>query len=239
MNLIIVTCIIILITLAILFIVYRVILKKVKELSLNFFGTQDIKEAINKSNIEARNNPRQVYGMDSVVGPLLKKDFPDLNINEIKAMAENAIYKVFESIENKKIEKLDFSSDRVTAYIESYIQDNKDNVVKYDSIKMHKTVLNKYNNDSGVATIHLQTAFEYLFEINDKGLKKVQDRLQTEFIYIIDEKKINDSIKTLGINCPNCGAPIRTKSIGKCEYCGSGIIEEVKHAWILNNIKNI
>ena len=37
-------------------------------------------------------------------------------------------------------------------------------------------------------------------------------------------------------NCPNCGAPLKITSSGKCEYCGS-IVSTGVHDWVLSNIE--
>ena len=37
-------------------------------------------------------------------------------------------------------------------------------------------------------------------------------------------------------NCPNCGAPLKITSSGKCEYCGS-IVSTGIHDWVLSNIE--
>ena len=37
-------------------------------------------------------------------------------------------------------------------------------------------------------------------------------------------------------NCPNCGAPTKITSSGKCEYCGS-IITTGEHDWVLSGLE--
>ena len=37
-------------------------------------------------------------------------------------------------------------------------------------------------------------------------------------------------------NCPNCGAPTKITSAGKCEYCGSIILTN-DHSWVLSNLE--
>ena len=55
-------------------------------------------------------------------------------------------------------------------------------------------------------------------------------------IYIIDENKI-DYHARVGLNCPNCGAPIKNLGLKTCDYCGSGVIDIVKKTWFLNNFR--
>ena len=43
-----------------------------------------------------------------------------------------------------------------------------------------------------------------------------------------------EKIKTT--NCPNCGAPTKITSSGKCEYCGS-VITTGRYTWVLSNLE--
>ena len=57
------------------------------------------------------------------------------------------------------------------------------------------------------------------------------------------KKEIIDEIKVLGLNCHNCGAPIKNIDEKNCKYCKSRLIipqsgvEFVKRIWFLNNLK--
>ena len=46
--------------------------------------------------------------------------------------------------------------------------------------------------------------------------------------------QVEDEIKTT--NCPNCGAPTKITSAGRCEYCDS-IILTGEHGWVLANLE--
>ena len=86
--------------------------------------------------------------------------------------------------------------------------------------------------------MYFQTSLEYYLHINGKRSKKVQDCYKVEFIYIVDSNQVGDEVKSLGLNCPNCGAPITDIGVKVCKYCGSGNVEIVKRVWVLNNIEN-
>ena len=49
-------------------------------------------------------------------------------------------------------------------------------------------------------------------------------------------KTLEDTAELHTTNCPNCGAPTKITSSGKCEYCGS-IITIGEHDWVLNDIE--
>ena len=112
----------------------------------------------------------------------------------------------------------------------------KDSNVVYNHIKIHKTVVNNYEKNDSVATITLASSVEYFYKKDNEPGKKKQVRFKCEYIYIIDSLKVGN-VKALGLNCPNCGAPIKTLGHKYCEYCNTGVIDIVKKNWIINNIK--
>lgn len=230
--------VIILILLIAILYVFLYIKGKLKKVSQELFNTTSIngiKDAINKSEVAEMETPKSVSSMESLIVPNLNKDFPDLNINEIRRMVEEAIINCFRAIEDRSTEGLNCSSN-IVSWINSKISDNGDKQVNYDDIKFHQTLLSKYEKKNGVATLYFQTSLEYN-EIIEGNRKKIQDRYRVEFIYIIDANQVTSDQKGLGLNCPNCGAPIQTLGEKYCVYCGSGIKEIVKKSWTLNNIE--
>lgn len=225
--------IIFLILLIIVGTLYFIIKRDIKKTWKNFFGDKSFNEVMNQQQIETENTPKSLFGMETSYLGQIKKDFPDLNINELKSMGENYIIKYLNAIEEKDKTKIEHTSDKMMSIIESKISDLKNKSVKYDNIKIHRTVVNKYEKKNGIATITLQTAFEYIYKENEKT-KKIQDRYSSEFIYTIDSEQTKTN--ALGLNCPNCGAPIKNLGEKFCVYCGSGIKDIVKRSWILNNI---
>ena len=82
------------------------------------------------------------------------------------------------------------------------------------------------------------TRIQYYLTTDKKRRKKIQDRYKINFVYIIDSNQVNDHEKLLGLNCPNCGAPITDTGVKTCKYCGSGALEIVKRVWVFNNIES-
>lgn len=205
-----------------------------------YLGTTNLKKAIQLSEIQNQETPKSLSGMESIAIPLINKDFPDLNINELKRLAESSIISYLNILESKEYKEIDNSSDKVKGFIKSRLADlNKKDTVRYDSIKVHKTIINKYENNNGIATIYFQTSLEYMYKKNDEPFKKIQDRFVTEFIYIIDTDKLGRKIKAIGLNCPNCGAIINNIGNKRCNYCGTGIVDIVSRTWYLNNVDSI
>ena len=69
-------------------------------------------------------------------------------------------------------------------------------------------------------------------------LQLFKDRYKVDFVYIIDSNQVSDNEKVLGLNCPNCGAPITDIGVKTCKYCGSGALEIVNRVWSFNNIES-
>lgn len=231
--------IILLILICISFTFYIKIKKDINSALNSLFKTNNIKKIkslFKEQELKAESTPRTLFGMESVYLSTIKKDFPDLNLNELKAQAESKIIEALTAIEKKDI-NFKTTSDILNNYVISKINDLGDNEVKYDEIKIHKTILNRYEKNKSYATLKFQTAIEYLYKKNNEEYKKIQDRFTTEFIYIIDETQVIKTSKSLGLNCPNCGAPITSLGEKYCDYCGTGVKEIVKRVWILNNIK--
>ena len=212
---------------------------------MEYFNTPSLKQAIENSKIADSENKKSVYSMEYIYLDSISKDFPALNINELKSSAEMNIRNILYAIETKNTKNLQNKNDRIYHYVESKIEDLKDNKVKIDNINFHKTVLNKYEKKNGIVTMYFQTSMEYFYKKNDELGRKIQTRYDTEFIHVIDTSDMSYKIKTFGINCPNCGAPVKDIDNPHCEYCTSGLIipesgvEAVKHIWFLNNIKEI
>ncbi|MCM1371139.1 MAG: hypothetical protein NC181_04565 [Clostridium sp.] len=193
----------------------------IKRTFKSIFGNSNIKQIINDLELENQNTPKTLFGLESVYLPQVKKDFPDLNINELKSLAEEKIIKCLSSTSAEAEE-----NEKIKYFINE--RKNKD----YSLVKVHKTTLNKYQNDLSVATIDFQTSLEYVY-----NGKKIQTRYETEFIHVLDLEKFNSNEMIVTINCPNCGAPIKNFKETFCEYCNCGIIDIVKKIWIFNNIR--
>ena len=116
--------IIVLLILVAIIICISYIKKNVSDFTMKYFGTTDLKEAIDQSEITASETPKTVFSVESVVLKKIYKDFPETNINEIKALAEKSIREVFDAIENKDSTMF---NDNVTvkAFVDSKINDHK------------------------------------------------------------------------------------------------------------------
>ncbi len=226
----------VLILIVFLIICYFLFRMKIRKISQEYFHTTNIKEILEMAKINEEETPKSLGSLDSLYLERFKKDFPEANLNELKREAEALIIDSIHAIEDKDINKINNKNDKIKAFIESKIKEQKDSKVEYSNLKIHNTVLNHYDVQNGIASIHLATAFEY-YKKQNSNKKKIQNRVKTEFIYIIDEQNIKKNIKALGLNCPNCGAPIRSLEHKSCSYCKSGVVDLIKKSFVLNDIK--
>lgn len=210
-------------------VVYLIITYKVKK-----YFHKSIFEIISDAKKEDEQIPKSLSSMDSIYLEGIRKDFPDLNINELKRKAEQIILDSLSAIEKKNTSKI--KEEKVKSYVESVINDLKGQNINYDSIKIHNTVISKYEKTKSIATIYISTALEYLYLKNNKLECKVQDRYKLEFVYVIDEENVEKDKKLIGLNCPNCGAPIKTTKNQKCPYCKTEVITLPKRVWVCNDI---
>lgn len=221
-----------------LIIVYIIAKRKIRNFTIKYFGTTNINRIIEQEKIMDEELPKSLSNMDSIYLDKIKKDFPELNINELKSEAEKVILECFNSFEKKDIKYLKVKNKKIQEYVINKIDDIKENNLSYKNIKIHKTVISKYEKSSSISTIYFQTALQYDYKENNNNYRLKQDRITTEYIYVINEDKLAKNIKAIGLNCPNCGAPIKTLNNKVCTYCGSGVLDIVKKSFTINNIEN-
>lgn len=219
----------------IIFVIGLIIYIKIKTRNIldkaGFVG-MNIKDIIEEARLEDQESPKSLSSMDSIYLANIRRDFPNLNVNELKSKAEKIILDSYNGVELKNSTGL---KGKVKSFVDDMINDYKTKSVKFDNFKFHNTVVSKYLNDKGVATITFGSSYEYMLNIDGKSVK-TQDRARVEFIYIIDIDEVPTDLKAFGINCPNCGSPIKNMGDKSCSYCGSAIQEVYGHVFTCNNI---
>lgn len=193
---------------------------------------KNLKDIIEEARLEDQEVQKSLSSMDSIYLEQIKKDFPSLNINELKRESEKMILDCYNAIECKNSSGF---KGKIKSFIDSVINDYKDKDVKFDNIKIHNTVISRYVKEKGIVTLYLSTSFEYYLVI-DSNSRKVQDRCKLEYIYIYDIDKVDADLKVLGLHCPNCGSPLKTLGDKNCEYCGGSVIDVYKKVFTCNDI---
>ncbi len=205
--------------------------------SSQLFGTKDFISALKKQKQEIAETPKTPYGIDNLILPDITKDFPNMNINEMKKIAEESILTYFNSLEKKQVLSFNNPSEKLKLAIKNKIEDLKNETIKYENITPHKTVINKYDRGESICSLVFQTAIGYK-QIANKQIQKFEERINTEFIYIYNDKKINTT-ESISLHCPNCGAPIEGLGHKICPYCKAGLIDLAPKTWKLNDINMV
>ena len=212
------------------------IYRKVRSISRQAFGTENILEGFRQMEVENSTTPKSVAGMTSLYLPKIKKDFPEFQYDEMKVRAENALtsYLLAISSMNPSFLKEGGQELRVRE--------------TYRDIKIHRTELANYRKRNGRCIVTFQSSLQSFYTKTDRSGKLLagnaqlytQTKYNVDVIYIQDRELVEkETDLSLGLNCPNCGAPISTLGSKVCEYCGTPIVELNIYAWTFSNIEEV
>lgn len=245
--------IILILILAIIIAIYcgvRYLQRKTRELSRMMFGTSNIAEGFQNLKVEEATTPKSVSGMTSLLLPKIAQDFPDFEYTEMKEKAENVLVGYLRGVTERNAALCIDANAELKEQLNQHIQmlEAKQLREHFDMIKIHRTEINQYRKTSGRCIITFQSALECYHYITDfsgkvtKGEKeyKYQTKYNIDMIYIQDRNLVENNLDhALGINCPNCGAPLTSLGAKFCEYCGSPVIELNIHAWSFCSVDEI
>lgn len=220
-------------------VIYSKIKITMKKMGYKADSLSDIAKEAERIRIEESTKARSIPGITTLLLPNIRNDFPDFNEQELYNRTEKALREVFSAIENKNIEEisdLPLLKDSIQKIIEDY--ENSNISEKWDDIQFHKFALYQYEKKNGMATITVSTSVGYYYQkkkddkvLTDFTKYKKQTRYHCKFIYVYDENLVDDSSKVLSINCPNCGAAIKSLGHKYCDYCGTAVEEVNLKSW--------
>lgn len=127
--------------------------------------------------------------------------------------------------------------------LKQYIEKKQINVMDRIAVNYAKLYSFTQDNDKDTLKILLNSSMiDYIMDeetkevvMGDKTSRKTRTYVMT-FIRKKGLKTEESSGETKTSNCPNCGAPTKVTSAGKCEYCGA-IITKGDHDWVLSNLE--
>lgn len=227
----------------VIFLVILVLIIKNKiKMILNKFGFNNfsyLREEIKKGEILERTTPKHTTGMTKLLIPKIVKDFPNFNEKELFNRVETSLLLIFSSLENKKLtnsEELILIKEKLKEKINDMNESNINE--KYYDIKFHNHALKFYKKDSSTLNITVSTSLEYFYEkkkkdkiLIDYTKYKKQTLYTIDFIYVYNPEKISKNQSLIGINCPNCGAPVKDLGNKICRYCSSGLEDINLKSW--------
>lgn len=231
-----------------LYIGYRHLRRKTREVSRALFGTDSLIDGIEKSNMENASTPKSIAAMTRLMLPRITADFPDFQYDEMKERSERVLVSYLRGIAERNLSLLTDGNSELKQQLENQIQmtASRNQKEHFEQIRIHQTEITQYRKAKGRCIITFQSSLEYYHYITDsagqiqQGSKdyKKQTRYNVNLIYIQDRDLVENELESaLAVNCPNCGAPLSSLGAKVCEYCDSPIIEINIHAWSFSSIE--
>lgn len=221
-----------------------VIQHKLKQVSRAAFGTDSFLEGMKKQEELISETPKSVSGMTKIYLPAIEKDFPEFSFAEFQKKSENRLKEVLAAVEKQDLACIGGASAELKRQVRLWIEDDRRQGIReqYQNIRIHQTAISRYEKKAGSCAVTFQSAVEYKTarwkEQEEKPeLKKIQTRYDMEWVYIQDVEKLPENVKSVAVNCPNCGAPVTNLGAKFCEYCGSAMELLSTRVWSLDHIK--
>lgn len=173
---------------------------------------------------------------------------PDFNKEELVAWSKNLFIKLqqawtardWETIRTFETESL---FEQHKSQLQGYINNNQINVMDRICVNYAHLYGYRVEGDKEILTVRLNSRMEdYIIDATTKQVIKGQkglDKVNTYILTFIRKNGVKTKPGTIEVNttnCPNCGAPTKITSSGKCEYCGS-IVTTGEYNWVLSSLQ--
>lgn len=240
-------CVIVAVLVLVVLIGAVAIKRKLRDVSRSMFGTDSFIDGINKQKQEMSETPRSLHAMTSVYLPQIMRDFPQFDYELYKNKAKSLLRSYFTAVQTKKASALaEECSLTLKNYVQGIIEDLNSRNVKqiFSEVVIHDVQIARYIKTGATVTILFELSvghFSYIEDNNgavvvgDKTLKQ-QSVYEIGLVYVQDADKVG-AAEGVGINCPNCGAPIKNLGLKFCEYCGTSVVEVNVRAWKFDSVR--
>lgn len=223
---------------------------RVRSFSGQAFGTTDLLKGLKQVELEASATPKSVAGMTSLYLPKIKKDFPEFQYDEMKVRAENVLTSYLLSVSGLDASFLSEGGQELRDELSMKISMLRSDRMKenYRNVKLHRTEIANYRKRNGRCIITFQSAVQFFYTKTDASGKLLegnaelytQAKYNVDVIYVQDRNLVEkETDHSLGLNCPNCGAPLSMLGSKVCEYCGTPIVELNIYAWTFSNVERV
>lgn len=221
----------------------------VKGVSKAVYGTENVVEGVKRQQFEHSITPRSISNMSSVYLPQIQKDFPEFHYDEMRERAKNVLTSYLYCIDEGDPSKLSEGSDELKNALVMHLQLLRDRNYDehFERMKIHKCEISNYVKKDGRCTVTFQASIQYYHYILEGDRIKTgrkdqmtQGKYDISLVYVQDRDLAKDAANSaMGINCPNCAAPISNLGAKHCIYCGTPIVEFNIHAWNFASVKEL
>ena len=204
---------------------------KIRRRMRRFFNSAEVRlvrelvRSAQNGELQQEEPPKSLGGMTSIYLPQILRDFPEFNWEELRAEVERSVKELLE----------------------------EKNVRTAGEVRIHKTVISRYQKYHGTASILCETAAEYWMETENQRngkivacnvrqsgngvtqqTRKKQTICEAELIYVYDSSLSGTAASLV---CPNCGAPVEQLGVKQCRYCGSILEVSGAKSWKIQNVR--
>lgn len=222
--------------------------QKTKEIAQMAFHTDSLTEGFKKQEYEHEHTAKSLTSITSLALERIAEDFPEFNYDNMKSRAENVILSYLRSIDENDASFLTEGNVMLKEQLRVKLETlrNVDQREQYDNASIRRTEISKYEKKDGRCLIRFQSAVQSHHSIQDAERNVIkgsperweQSRWEVDLVYIQDINKLsNPELAALGLNCPNCGAPITSLGQKTCSYCGTAVREINIHAWTFSGVR--
>lgn len=214
--------------------------KRVREISRAAFGTDSLAEGLERQADLLAETPKSVMGMTKVCLPQIEEDFPEFDWARFRQKCENTLKAYLVALEKLDVAYLGEASAPLRRQAELQIEEirRSGRTESYRQVKVHKTEIARYVKREGLCIVGIQSAVEYYHDVGgEQAVRKDQVRYNLEMIYVQDVTKVKEYATSVGVTCPNCGAPITRLGSKYCEYCKSAVTPVNDKVWMLHRIE--
>lgn len=114
----------------------------------------------------------------------------------------------------------------------------------YEDVNIYDVQIARYIKNGATVTILFEASvgyFSYVTDMNNEvTFGSRENRMQTIYevglMYVQDADRLHNRATALGVNCPNCGAPVKTLGEKFCQFCGTAIKEINIRSWKFNSV---
>lgn len=227
--------------------VVLLIRSKVRRMSREMFGTDSLINGYKKQKQLVSESPVSVRSMTRVYLPQIHQDFPEFDYELYRSKADSLLRGYFTAVSTKNVNALtEECSNNMKNSVIGIIEDleRRDLTQHFNENVIHDIQIARYIKDGVTVTILFNAAVGQYAYIEDPqgnvvhGSKeyKHQTIYEIALVYVQDASKLGGG-EGLGLNCPNCGAPIKTLGQKFCDHCGSGVIEVNTRAWRFDSVR--